>query len=310
IASTCARCAPLSKIPGSRLLMVTLREAVWRARPATKPTKPERAPFDRPSSAWGIFTLRETMLMMRPKPRDIRPSTVSRIISIGDSIMASSAAIQLSRDHSRKSPGSGPSALLSRISGSGQATSAAERPCAVVMSPVTVVTLTPVAATISAPVFSSASRLRATMVTSTPSCARAKAQARPRPRLAPLSSAFLPRIPSSISRGDGGDRADLVAVSLVEPELLHDADALGQRLAAEIAQGLAQIAGRQSERLHQRFHRHRIDGGIGEVQERQQVQVGGFEILRLGVAFPRSRDRCEFGRRHVASHVGGAVAAE
>src|SRR5262249_46345822 len=139
-----------------------------------------------------------------------------------------------SRDHSRKSPGSGPSALLSRISGSGQATSAAERPCAVVMSPATIVTLTPVAAAISAPAFSSPSRLRATLVTSTPSCASATARA-----------------PSPISRGDGGERADLVAVSLVEPELLHDADARGQRLAVEIAQGLAKIARGQPERLHQ-----------------------------------------------------------
>ena len=89
---------------------------------------------------------------MRPKPRVIMPSTVSRIISMGDSIIMSSAAIQSSRDQSRKSPGSGPSALLSRISGAGQAASAAARPSLVVMSPATVVTLTPVAAAISAPV--------------------------------------------------------------------------------------------------------------------------------------------------------------
>jgi hypothetical protein len=38
---------------------------------------------------------------MRPKPRAIIPSTVSRIISIGESIIASSAAIQSSRDQSR-----------------------------------------------------------------------------------------------------------------------------------------------------------------------------------------------------------------
>jgi hypothetical protein len=197
IAPTCARCAPLSKIPGRRLLMVTLRAAVCRASPAAKPTSPERAPFDRPSSSCAIFTLRETMLTMRPKPRVIMPSTVSRIISIGESIIASSAAIQSSRDQSRKSPGAGPSALLRRISGCGQAASAAERPAPVVMSAATVVTLTPVAAAISAPVFSSTSRLRATMVTSTPSRASAKAQARPKPRLAPLRSAFRPRIPRS-----------------------------------------------------------------------------------------------------------------
>src|SRR5262249_16639664 len=84
---------------------------------------------------------RETMLMMRPNPRVIIPSTVSRIISIGESIIASSAALRSSRDQSRKSPGAGPSALLRRISGCGQAASAAERPAPVVMSAATVVTL-------------------------------------------------------------------------------------------------------------------------------------------------------------------------
>ena len=178
--------------------MVTLRETVCRASPATKPTRPERAPFESPSSSCAIFTLRETMLMMRPKPRVIMPSMVSRIISIGESIIASSAAIQSSRDQSRKSPGSGPSALLSRISGCGHAASAADRPVVVVMSAATVATSTPLAARISAAVFSNASRRRATMVTSTPSCASAKAQARPRPRLAPVSNALRPRIPRSI----------------------------------------------------------------------------------------------------------------
>ena len=114
-------CASLSKMPGRMLLIVTLRCTVWRASPATKPTSPARAPFDRPSSSCGIFTLRDEMLMMRPKPRAIMPSTVARIISIGASIMASSASIQMSRVQVRKSPGIGPSALLSRMSGSGQA---------------------------------------------------------------------------------------------------------------------------------------------------------------------------------------------
>src|SRR5262249_18676763 len=352
MARTCARCASLSKIPGRRLLMVTLWAAVCRASPAAKPTSPERAPFDRPSSNCAIFTLRETMLMMRPNPRVIMPSTVSRIISIGESIIASSAAIQSSRDQSRKSPGAGPSALLRRISGCGQAASAAERPAPVVMSAATVVTLTPVAAAISALVFSSTSRLRATMVTSTPSRASAKAQARPKPRLAPLSSAFRPRIPRSMScfsygwirmtwqirmprasplpacgrrsaarsldqpsgrrysRCDGGDGTDLVAVLLVEPELLHDANAFGERLAVEVGQRLAQVAGRQRERLHQRFHRHRIDRRIGEVQQRQEFEVGGLEIFPLGVARPWRRDGRELGRRDIAGHVGGAVAAE
>src|SRR5207302_8348830 len=58
----------LSKMPGRRLLMVTLWATVCRARPPTNPTRPERAPLDSPSSSWGIFTLRETMLTMRPNP--------------------------------------------------------------------------------------------------------------------------------------------------------------------------------------------------------------------------------------------------
>src|SRR3989442_9275918 len=106
------------------------------------------------------------------------------------------------------------------------------------MSPATDVTFTPVASLISAAVRSSTSRVRATIVTSTPSRARANAQALPRPLLAPLSSAFLPRIPRSTvarswrcvlrSGGDRRKRPDLVAVLLVEPELLDDAYALGE----------------------------------------------------------------------------------
>ena len=116
----CRRCASLSKIPGSRLLMVTLRATVCRASPPAKPTRPERAPFDRPSSSCGIFTLRETMLTMRPKPRAIMPSTVSRIISMGPSIMVSSAAIQSSPRPVAEIAGRRPSALLSRMSGAGR----------------------------------------------------------------------------------------------------------------------------------------------------------------------------------------------
>src|SRR5262249_26458215 len=165
-------------------------------------------------------------------------------------------------------PGAGPSALLRRMSGAGQAASAAARPAPVVISAATVVTLTPVAAAISAPVFCSASRLRATMVTSTPSPASAKAQAPPRPRLAPLSAACRPRSPRPIfsgplrpsqapatihdhrlgiwrySRCDGRNGSDLVAVLVVESELLHDANAFGERLAFEVGERLTQVANR------------------------------------------------------------------
>ena len=66
------------------------------------------------------------------------------------------------------------------MSGSGQAASAAARPASVVMSPATGVTVTPVAARISAAVRSSTSAPRAVMTTSTPSRASAMAQARAR----------------------------------------------------------------------------------------------------------------------------------
>jgi hypothetical protein len=88
----------VSKKPGSRLLMVTLCATVFRASPATKPVRPERAPLDRPSTSIGIFTAPEVMFTMRPKRRAIMPSTVALISSMGASMLASSAASQSSRD--------------------------------------------------------------------------------------------------------------------------------------------------------------------------------------------------------------------
>jgi hypothetical protein len=134
---------------------------------------------------------------MRPKPRAIMPSTVNRIISMWHNIMLSIAEIQSARVQLRKSPGRRPSALFTRMSGSGQASSAALRPSGVVISAATGVTVAP-SVRISAAVRSSASRFRATIVTATPSRASAIAQARPSPRLAPLSSAFRPAIPRSM----------------------------------------------------------------------------------------------------------------
>ena len=96
--------------------------------PATKPVRPARAPLDRPSTSIGAFTAAEVMLTMRPNFRAIMPSTVALISSIGVSMLASIALIQSSRVQLRKSPGGGPPALLIRMSGSGQAFSAASRP--------------------------------------------------------------------------------------------------------------------------------------------------------------------------------------
>jgi hypothetical protein len=140
------------------------------------------------------------MLTMRPKPRAIMPSTVSRIISMWHSIMVSSASIQSSRVQLRKSPGRRPSALLTRISGAGHAAITAARPCGVVTSAATGVTATPVAAAISRAVAASAAEPRATMAISAPSRASAVAQALPRPRLAPQTMAFLPLMPRSTLR--------------------------------------------------------------------------------------------------------------
>jgi len=53
------------------------------------------------------------------------PSTVALISSIGVSMLASIALIQSSRVQLRKSPGGGPPALFTRMSGSGQAFSTA-----------------------------------------------------------------------------------------------------------------------------------------------------------------------------------------
>src|SRR5262249_45019415 len=72
------------------------------------------------------------------------------------------------------------------------------------------------------------------------------------PPLSPLSrgeGAHRVRRGRRSSRGDGGNGTDLVAVALVEGEVLHDANALGERLALEICQRLAQVAGGKAARL-------------------------------------------------------------
>src|SRR6478735_8512534 len=188
----------VSKGPGSSALMVTLLITVLRATPATNPVRPVRAPLDNPSTSIGALTAAEVMLTMRPNLRAIIPSTVALISSIGVSMLASSALIQSSRVQLRKSPGGGPPALLIRISGFGQAFRAASRPAGVVMSPATLVTVTPgLALRISAAVFASASAPRAVSVTWTPSLASCMAQARPKPLLDAHTMARRPLIPRS-----------------------------------------------------------------------------------------------------------------
>ena len=107
-----ARSRSVRNGPGSRLLMVTLCRATCRASPPTNPVSPARAPLLMPSVGIGDFTEAEVMLTMRPKRRAIMPSTVALISAIGVSMLASSARIQSSRSHSRKSPGGGPPGVV------------------------------------------------------------------------------------------------------------------------------------------------------------------------------------------------------
>ena len=55
--SSCCAGAAVSKLPGSRLLMVTFLSATLRATPAMKAVRPARAPLDRSRPTIGILTL-------------------------------------------------------------------------------------------------------------------------------------------------------------------------------------------------------------------------------------------------------------
>src|SRR6266550_4581494 len=183
--------------PGRSPLIVTLYFATWRARPAQNAVRPARAPLLMPRLAIGDLTEPEVMLTMRPNLRSHMPSTVALISMIGVSMLALTAFCQSSTDHSRKSPCGGPPQLLTRISGLGQAASAAARPASVEMSPGTAVTLAPVSLRISSAVCSRVSAVRAVIVNSTPARPSDIAQARPNPLLAAQTRAFRPRIPKS-----------------------------------------------------------------------------------------------------------------
>jgi hypothetical protein len=165
----------VSKVPGSRLLIVTLCSAVERANPATKPVRPVRAPFDNASIATGAFTACDVTLTMRPNFRAIMPSSVALIRAIGASMLPSSALIQSSRSNFR------PPALLTRISGAGQAARMASRPSFVVTSAMTVLGRLPVADAISSAALSRTSPRRAAIKRVTPSRASAIALALPSP---------------------------------------------------------------------------------------------------------------------------------
>src|SRR5438093_1359281 len=191
------RSRSVSKGPGRRLLIVTLWPTVCRRGAAPRPVSPVRAPFESARMSMGCFTALDVILTMRPKRRAIMPSTVALIRRIGVIMFASSALIQVSRSHSRKSPGGGPPALLTRMSGAGHAASSAARPASVVTSPATAVTRTPVASRISFAAASSTSFVRAIIVMFTPSRASDMAHAFPSPRREAQTIAFRPLIPRS-----------------------------------------------------------------------------------------------------------------
>src|SRR5246127_5968565 len=114
--------------PGSRPLIVTLCLATCRAMPAQKAVRPARAPLLMPRLGIGDFTEPDVILTMRPNLRSHMPSTVALINMIGVSMLALTAFCQSSIDHSRKSPCGGPPQLFTRMSGLGQAASAAAPP--------------------------------------------------------------------------------------------------------------------------------------------------------------------------------------
>src|SRR5215472_14808357 len=183
--------------PGNNPLIVTLYFATWRAIPAQKAVSPARAPFDMPRLAIGDLTELEVILTIRPKRRSHIPSTTALISIIAVNMLALTAFCQSSTDHPRKSPCGGPPQLLTRMSGLGQAASAAVRPASVEMSPATGVTLAPVSLRIASAVCSRVSAVRAVIVSSTPARPSDIAQARPKPLLAAQTRALRPRMRKS-----------------------------------------------------------------------------------------------------------------
>ena len=91
---------------------------------------------------------------------------------------------------------------------------------------------------------------------------------------------------------------------------MHDGDTTRQLVGLQSAQRPAQIAGRQADCLHQRLHRDGVDGAVGEMQQRQQAQIGLAEHHRLLRRRPGLRQLRHARRVDIAGHVRGAMAAE
>src|SRR3989475_446541 len=264
----------VSKGPGRSWWIVTLGAPVLRASPATNPVSPARAPFESPRMSIGCFTALDVMLTIRPKRRAIMPSTVALMRRIGVIMFASTARIHVSRSQSRKSPGGGPPALLTRMSGAGHAVSSAARPASVVTSPATAVTRTPVASRSSFSAASRASFVRAISVRLTPSRASDMAHALPSPPLDARLIAFPLRLP----------RSNLA------------------RLPYRIGRAGAEQEGRHERHREGREHR---DGAPGR-PERPEVRLEGDDVVRPVLDRRDVGDRGELRQRLGAvSDAGG-----
>ncbi len=112
-------------------------------------------------------------------------------------MLAWTAACHSASPQSSKLPGAGPPALVTRMSGSGQAASSRSRPSAVVTSAATETTGRPILVASALAASSSGPAERAFSATSTPASASAVAQASPSPLLDPQTMAVRPAMPRS-----------------------------------------------------------------------------------------------------------------
>jgi len=82
-------------------------------------------------------------------------------------------------------------------------------------------------------------------------------------------------------------------------------ECLGERLALEIGQRFAQIAGRDPSAFISDFTRHWIDRRIGEVQQREELEIRCLEIFPPHGARPGRGDGRELRGGDIAGHIGG-----
>ncbi len=131
------RCRSVSIRSGQEVVDRDVRGATSRDRPLATEVSPLRAADDSPIGVIGAITIAEVMFTMRPNRRSTIPSITSRISSSAESMLASTAAIQSSRDQSWNRPGGGPPLFVTTMSGDGHAARSAARVASRAMSPTT-----------------------------------------------------------------------------------------------------------------------------------------------------------------------------